>query len=103
MDEHAMAIVMQSFVYSRASGQFVAVVDETLAVEQDGMDLAHWAEANPKALSLFLRGVNARRDRAHEWWSGTISMLRMLEQNTWDRPDAVEDMGGTAATAGAGR
>jgi len=103
MDEHPMSIVMQSFVYSLASRQFVAVVEETLAVEHDGMDLAHWLEVNPAALSLFLRDIDVRRERAHERWIGTISMLRLLEQRTWDRPDAVEDLGLSAAASGVPR
>ena len=98
-----MSIVMQSFVYSLASRQFVAVVEETLAVEHDGMDLAHWLEVNPAALSLFLRDIDVRRERAHERWIGTISMLRLLEQRTWDRPDAVEDLGLSAAASGVPR
>jgi hypothetical protein len=103
MDEHPMAIVMQSFVYSIASRQFVAVVEETLVVEQDEADLVHWIDDNPKALGVFLKGIITRRERAHKWWTDTISMLRMLEQITWDRVDAVEDVGSAIAAASGAR
>jgi hypothetical protein len=93
MDDHPMAIVMQSFVYSVASRQFVAVVEETLAVHCGGLDLAHWAEDNPERLKIFIEAMDARRHGSHEWWRRTLSMLRGLEQATWDRADAVEDMG----------
>ncbi|CAI4212842.1 unnamed protein product [Parascedosporium putredinis] len=87
-------IVLQSVVFSQASRRPVAAVHALLRLKgQDGRALDQWVEENTEVLSKMLREIEDGERRGREEVEEVENGVDALERDTWNRPDAVEDMG----------
>ncbi|SPO04384.1 uncharacterized protein DNG_07069 [Cephalotrichum gorgonifer] len=78
-----------------ASQKPVAIVSQVLRVEgtKGSGDLYSFAASKPAALGAFLRELEERSLRSKKELTALEQAVRDLETETWDREDAVEDMG----------
>ncbi|PKS11105.1 hypothetical protein jhhlp_002866 [Lomentospora prolificans] len=87
-------IVLQSVVFSQASMKPVALVQALVDLrDSEGQGVEEWVEKNSEGLSKLLRELEYSERRGREEVKDVLNAVDALEKDTWDRPDAVEDMG----------
>ncbi|KEZ46592.1 hypothetical protein SAPIO_CDS0403 [Scedosporium apiospermum] len=88
------SVVIQSAVFSEASMRPVATVESLLKLRNgQGQDLDDWVRGNSEVLSRLLRELEDGERRGRTEVEDVERAVDALERETWNREDAVEDMG----------